>query len=172
MIEFTLGGSRMFVYSLRASTLKFFAVVCVALTALITMIAFIPSYDGGGMEYITTGNEKEINYDKIKTDADRVKFLEQFGWKVIPTPVESVKITIPDEFDKIFMGYNEIQKRQGLDLSKYKRKDVMRYTYEISNYEGEEGKVYANIIVYRNRVIGGDVCAARADGFIHGFEKP
>ena len=32
----------MFIYSLRASTLKFFAVVCVALVTLITLIAFVP----------------------------------------------------------------------------------------------------------------------------------
>ncbi len=162
----------MFVYSLRASTLKFFAVVCVALTALIAMIAFIPGYGGGEMSYITTGSEKEISYDKIKTNQDRIDFLAQFGWKVNGEPVETADITIPKEFDKIFTGYNEIQKRQGLDLSKYKNKNVTRYTYEISNYEGEEGKVYANIIVYRNKVIGGDICSADVKGFIHGFEKP
>ena len=136
------------------------------------MITFIPEYDGGELGYITTGKESEISYDKIKTDADRARFLSQFGWQIVATPIESVEITIPDQFDKIFTGYNEIQKRQGLDLSKYKRKKVMRYTYEITNYEGEEGKVYANILVYKNNVIGGDICSARVDGFIHGFEKP
>lgn len=161
----------MFVYSLRASTLKFFAVVCVALTALITMITFIPSYDGGELGYITTGKEEKISYDKIKTEQDRVGFLSQFGWSVGSEPVEVAEITIPSEFDKIFMGYNEIQKRQGLDLSKYKNKTVTRYTYEVTNYEGAEGKVYANILVYRNKVIGGDICSADASGFIHGFEK-
>ena len=162
----------MFVYSLRASTLKFFAVICVALTALITMIAFIPGYDGGELGYITTGNQKEISYDKIKTNEDRVNFLSQFGWQVKGEPVESAEIIIPEQFDKVFTGYNEIQKRQGLDLSKYKNKNVMRYTYEITNYKGEDGKVYANVIVYRNKVIGGDVCSADVNGFIHGFERP
>jgi hypothetical protein len=161
----------MFVYSLRASTLKFFAVVCVALTALITMITFIPSYDGGELGYITTGKQEKINYDKIKTEEDRVGFLSQFGWSVKGAPVEVAEITVPSEFDKIFTGYNEIQKRQGLDLSKYKNKTVTRYTYEISNYDGAEGKVYANILVYRNKVIGGDICSADTNGFIHGFEK-
>jgi hypothetical protein len=161
----------MFVYSLRASTLKFFAVVCVALTALITMITFIPEYDAGELGYITTGKEEKISYDKIKTEEDRAGFLAQFGWKVSAEPVEVSEIKIPDEFDKIFTGYNEIQKRQGLDLSKYKNKTVTRYTYEITNYEGAEGKVYANILVYRNKVIGGDICSADASGFIHGFEK-
>jgi len=37
--------------------------------------------------------------------------------------------------------------------------------------EPAEGKVYANILVYRNKVIGGDICSADASGFIHGFEK-
>ena len=161
----------MFVYSLRASTLKFFAVVCVALTALITMITFIPGYDGGDLGYITTGTQKEINYDKIKTNEDRVNFLSQFGWQVNSEPVETAEIVIPEEFDKIFTGYNEIQKRQGLDLSKYKKKNVMRDTYEVNNYKGEDGKVYANVIVYRNRVIGGDICSADVNGFIHGFER-
>ncbi len=161
----------MFVYSLRASTLKFFAVVCVALTALITMITFIPSYDGGELGYITTGKQEKINYDKIKTEEDRVGFLSQFGWSVKGAPIEVAEITVPSEFDKIFTGYNEIQKRQGLDLSKYKNKTVTRYTYEISNYDGAEGKVYANILVYRNKVIGGDICSADANGFIHGFDK-
>ena len=161
----------MFVYSLKASTLKFFAVVCVALTALVMMITFIPSYDGGEIKYITTGNETEINYSKIKTNEDRIAFLAQFGWKVEETPVEEIEVTVPEKFDKVFTGYNEIQKRQGLDLSKYKGKTVMRYTYEITNYDGDSGKVYANVIVYRNKVIGGDICSANIGGFIHGFEK-
>ena len=161
----------MFVYSLKASTLKFFAVVCVALTALITMITFIPSYDGGELKYITTGAEGEINYSKVKTNDDRVAFLSQFGWTVNPVAVEEIEVNIPEKFDKVFVGYNEIQKRQGLDLSKYKGKKVMRYTYEITNYTDSSERVYANIIVYRNNVIGGDVCSANVGGFIHGFEK-
>lgn len=161
----------MFVYSLKASTLKFFAVVCVAVTALVMMIAFIPSYDGGELKYITTGNEAEIRYSKIKTNEDRIAFLAQFGWSVAETPVEEMEVTVPEAFDKVFTGYNEIQKRQGLDLSKYKGKKVMRYTYEVTNYEKGGGKVYANILVYRNNVIGGDICSANVGGFIHGFQK-
>ena len=71
----------------------------------------------------------------------------------------------------MFVSYNEIQKQQGLDLIKYKNKEVMRYTYEITNYEGYSGTVYATLIVYRNKVIGGDVCSADVKGFIHGFIK-
>ena len=109
----------MFVYSMRASTLKFFAVVCVALVALITLIAFVPSYEA---EYASTaaGESVVISYDKIKSNEDRINFLSQLGWQVKGEPVSVEKVTVPDTFDKILMGYNEIQKGQGLDLMKYK----------------------------------------------------
>ena len=157
----------MFIYSLRASTLKFFGVVCVALAALITLIAFIPTYDADA----AAGTTVSYNYEKIKNDDDVEKFLGQFGWKVGAEPHESVEVTIPDEFDKIFTAYNELQKQQGLDLSRYKRKKVMRYTYVIENYPDYEGTVYANVLVYRNKVIGGDICSADVEGFLHGFEN-
>jgi hypothetical protein len=86
--------------------------------------------------------------------------------------VETREVTIPAQFDKVFAGYNELQKSQGLDLSKYKKKTVTRHTFTVTDYEGYEGTVYANVLVYRNRVIGGDICSADVSGFIHGFEKP
>jgi len=158
----------MFIYSVKASTLKFFAVVCVSLVAVITLIAFVPAYGEG---ILAASKDGEINYTGVKTNEDRIEFLSQFGWEVKGEPIETCDVTIPSEFDKIFTGYNEIQKRQGLDLSDYKKKKVTRYTYEVTNYEGANGVVYANILVYRNRVIGGDICSADVKGFIHGFEK-
>ena len=159
----------MFVYSLRASTVKFFGVLCVALVALITLIAFVPENDGA----ISTGaknTETTVNYEKIKSNDDRRDFLKQFGWETGDEPVEVRDVTIPYEFDKIFGGYNEIQRAQGLDLAKYKKKTVKRFTYEIKNYQGYDGTVYANILVYRNRVIGGDICSADRSGFVFGFD--
>lgn len=158
----------MFIYSLRAGTLKFFAVLCVALVTLITLIAFVPTL---GADSQSVASKAEIDYTGIKTNEDRIAFLAQFGWEVKAAAAESEEVTIPAEFDKIFTGYNEIQKRQGLDLSDYKKKKVMRYTYEVTNYAGADGTVYANLLVYRNRVIGGDICSADVKGFIHGFEK-
>ena len=80
-------------------------------------------------------------------------------------------MTIPSEFDRVFVSYNELQKRQGLDLSKYKRKEMTRFTYIITNYPEYDGVVYANLLVYRNKVVGGDVCSADVNGFLHGFKK-
>ncbi len=159
----------MFIYSMRASTIKFFAIVCVSLALLITLIAFVPTYASEGTEEV--GATVSYNFEKIKSNDDRINFLAQFGWEAEAEPISEKEVTIPDEFDKIFAEYNELQKKQGLDLSSFKKKNVMRYTYVIKNYEGYEGKVYANILIYRGNVIGGDICSADVNGFVHGFEK-
>lgn len=161
----------MFIYSLRAGTIKLVGVVCVALTVLITLIAFVPTYAVSSQTSAGVGEKKEISYDKIKTEEDVVKFLSQFGWTVEASPTEVKTVTIPAEFDKVFAAYNEMQKEQGLNLSKYKNKEVTRYTFAVTNYEGYEGRVLANVLVYRNRVIGGDICSADLSGFVHGFER-
>ena len=158
----------MFIYSMRASTIKFFGIVCVSLVALITLIAFVPTYAVDSQE---TGISVSYNYEKIKSNEDRINFLKQFGWEVESEPTSEKEVLIPEEFDKIFTGYNEIQRKQGLDLSDFKKKNVMRYTYVVTNYPDYNGTVYANILVYRNNVIGGDICSADVNGFVHGFEK-
>lgn len=161
----------MFVYTLRANTLKFFSIIGVALIALVSLILFVPGYDVATTGAILQEKEK-IRYDKIKNNDDQLEFLAQFGWECGEAPIEEVTLDIPTEFDKIMKTYNEIQKQQGLDLEKYSGKNVRRVTYEITNYPGVEGKVLANIILYKNRVIGGDICSSDVNGFIHGFAKP
>jgi len=164
-------GCLMFVYTLRANTLKFFSILGIALIVLVSLIVFVPRYEITTTSTIHAEKQK-IKYDKIRNDEDRVEFLKQFGWEANETPTEEVTLTIPAEFDRIMKTYNELQKQQGLDLEKYKGKNVSRYTYEITNYPSVSGKVLANLIVYKNRVIAGDICSTDVNGFIHGFAAP
>ena len=161
----------MFVYSLRATTVKLVGVICVALTVLITLIAFVPTYSISTQPGTLGDAPVSYSYDKIRSAEDAASFLSQFGWTVGAEPTEVKTVTIPREFDKVFSAYNELQKEQGLNLSKYKGKEVTRYTFSLTNYPEYSGTVYANVLVYRNRVIGGDVCSADIGGFLHGFEK-
>jgi hypothetical protein len=154
---------------MHADTIKFFAVICLSLTALIALIAFVPTYTTGDSQQV--GVDASYNFEKIKTNDDRINFLKQFGWEVEAEPVKEQQVVIPGEFDKIFSAYNEIQRTQGLDLSAFKKKAVMRYTYVVKNYPNYDGEVYVNILIYRNIVIGGDVCSADINGFVHGFER-
>lgn len=162
----------MFIYSLRASTLKFFGVTTAALAALVTLLFFIPASDINAAEASSElAVTESISFEKIKTAEDRIEFLRSFDWEVETTPIEEVEVTIPAEFDKIFQSYNELQKKQGFDLSKYHKKQVKRYTYRVTNYPDYVGDVYVSILMYRNRVIGGDVSSADSNGFIHGLDR-
>ena len=160
----------MFVYSIKASSLKFFGVLILSVALLVGFIAFIPTYDERAVSISSTSQDDKISYNKIKTNEDRINFLAHFGWCVEETPSEEI-VCIPGEFDKVFTEYNNLQKMQGLNLEKYKNREVTRYTYVITNYEGYNGKVYANILVYKNKIVGGDVCSADPNGFLHGFDK-
>lgn len=160
----------MFIYSFHANTIKFFAVICLSLTALISLIVFVPTYAQQN-DAAQVGIDASYNYEKIKSNSDRINFIKQFGWEVEAQPLREQQVVIPAEFDKIFAAYNEIQRAQGLDLSSFKKKNVMRYTYTVTNYPNYDGTVYVNILVYRNVVIGGDVCSADVNGFVHGFER-
>ena len=102
----------------------------------------------------------------------RVKFLQDFGWNVTTSPKESGRVRIPEESSEVFDRYNTLQKGQGYDLSTYAGKTVMRYVYQINNYPGATEPVYATLLVYKNRIIGGDVTDTSAKGHIRGFKMP
>lgn len=155
----------MFIFSIKASTIKLITVIGASVIALVILLTMIPVYEPNASSLMYS-SANSYNYTNVKTNDDRLGFLTQFGWTVDSEPLEERKVTIPSEFDRIFICYNDLQRQQGLDLAKYKNKDVMRYTYKINNYPDYDGTVYANIIVYRGKVIGGDVCSADVNGFV------
>ena len=159
----------MFIYSVKASTVRFFGVLLLSVITLVTLVALVPAAEPtmGSILYSPVAG---INFSKIRTNDDRVAFLSQFGWEVEALPKEEVSVTIPSEFDRVFVGYNQLQKQQGLDLSKYRRKTVMRYTYVVKNFPDAEETVLANLLVYRGKVIGGDLCTENPQGFVRGFD--
>ncbi|MBR5366307.1 MAG: DUF4830 domain-containing protein [Clostridia bacterium] len=161
----------MFVCTVRASTLKFFGVIAVSLAILCAVVLSVPEYVPVSTKAITAAAE-QYRYKGLKSKDDAVSFLAQFGWEVDPEPLEVTKIRIPEEFDKVMKSYNELQRGQGLDLAKYRGKEVTRYTFRVTNYPDYKGDVMANVIVWHNRAVGGDICSSDVTGFIHGFERP
>ncbi|MBR6545660.1 MAG: DUF4830 domain-containing protein [Clostridia bacterium] len=155
----------MFICSVRASTLKFAAVAALSLALLVSILVL------GGDRLVATAETASVSYVGIDTNEKRMRFLESFGWKVGEEVISEESFQIPERFDRVLSGYNEIQKAQGLDLSRYRKKKVTRFVYEVLNYEGYDGKVYATLVVYRDRVIAADIASADPRGFISGLEK-
>ena len=102
----------------------------------------------------------------------RVQFLKDFGWEVVTSPTQTGQVKIPRDTTEVFDRYNNLQKSQGYDLSSYAGKNVMRYVYEVRNYPGATQPVYATLLVYKDKVIGGDVTDTAAKGHIRGFKMP
>ena len=124
----------------------------------------------GGEESAVAANA--VNPEKIKTEEDRVALLESYGWKVSAEPLEFMEVQIPEEFDEAYTKYNEIQKAQGMNLTEYAGKRVMKYSYAVENHPSGEDGVVATLLIYKNRLIGGDVASAKMDGFMQGLARP
>ena len=152
----------MFIYSMRASSVKFFSVIALTLAVLVGLLVF------GGRGDAVYASSVEVDFSGIKTNEDRVAFISQFGIKVEDEPTETVEFRVPDNFDRVISGYNEIQKKQGLNIEKYKNKKVTRYTYEIKDYEidGKQTDAVVNLVIYKGTVVACDISSASPDGFV------
>lgn len=155
----------MFIYTFKASKIKFFAVVLLAVASLLALITLVPGYGDAGTVAAVT-----IDYNNIRTDEDRIGFIESFGYTVVGLASEC-EVRVPDDFDAVYTKYNDLQRSQGLNLKKYAGKSLTRYSYYLTDYSGYDGKVMITLLVYKNRIVGGDVCGVHGEGFMHGFEK-
>lgn len=118
-------------------------------------------------------SETTANTVTLETNTQREEYLTSLGWE-FNTDCTEKQVKIPAEFNDTYRRYNEIQLSQGFDLEPYKGLEVTVYTYEITNYEGYENRdcVFANLLVYENALIGGDVCSTSvSDGFMQTLQK-
>lgn len=129
----------------RKAMLYFAAVV----TILLVTFAFV---------YFASGEE----------NAGNIEFLQNYGWKVDKNAIETEEFTIPEEFDRVYESYNELQKKAGLDLEPYKGKKAKRYTYTVKNYPRDTGgEVRANVVTVDGKCVAGDIMTVSLDGFMH-----
>lgn len=159
----------MFIYSVKTSKTKIAAVILAIIVAAAAIIMTVAK-----KEAQPTNDDSLISY-MAEDAAQRTAFLSQFGWQISDDPIEVSEVIIPAEFDTGYTQYNEMQKAQGLDLEPYKGLRAKRWTYDVLNYPGYEGKsgfVQANLIVYEGRIIGGDICSLEQGGFMQGFDFP
>ena len=137
-------------------------IAAVAVVAAIALLAALGGGDSAPTASMSTAPAADTN------DA-RVKFLTDLGWEGTPAPTESGEIRIPKAGDQVFDRYNELQKSQGYDLNKYAGKKVMRYVYQINTFPDAKEPVYATVLVYRDRIIGGDITDTTPGGRVQGF---
>lgn len=154
----------MFVISLKSKHLRniFALLVAVVLTVI------------GGIVYVSSTESMPVSKIgsvsmKAETPEERLNFFRQFSYIASENPVEVKEVVIPNEFDETYEEYNELQKKQGLDLTPYRGVRVKSWSYEILNYPGYEntdGLIRGNLLTYNGVVIACDICNISLDGFM------
>lgn len=107
----------------------------------------------------------------VSTNAKRVEFAASVGCIVDETAISQKRVRIPDEFSDVYKKYNELQRQAGYDLGGYKGCDVTLYTYKVTKGGIAGQETVINLIVYKDRVIGGDISSVELDGKMLPLEK-
>ncbi len=169
----------MFVCSLKVQKLKVVALSILCAAVLGTALTFITGREDNAEDLtVAAVSGRDIRFDGIKTDEDVENFISSLGIEVKTPPVKNAKVDLPRVFDAVYAKYNDIQKQQGFDLSKYCGKTLDRYTYEMTNYplaaetatEGTQNvKVYLTLFRYKDKIVGGDISSRDNGGFVTTF---
>ena len=148
----------MFIYTAKLSKGKMAIVAAIAAAVILLMILLMNR---------GTGTSMETTAPKLSTPEARVEYLASCGYTVSPEPLRTQEVLIPKEFTEVYDQYNSLQQSQGFDLLKYRGKRVMQYVYAIENWPEENSDpVYATLLVYKNKLIGGDISRGGEDGFL------
>lgn len=155
----------MFIWSFRMSKRELI-IIAVGVAAFIVAAVLLIGAAGSKSASVPTGKNLTVN---AAAEQSGKSFVEQFGWQVEPEPISIREVTLPSVMDDALAGYNQIQLRQGFDLTSLCGERVKLWTYAVTNYP-VEGEVVANIMIKDGVVVGGDISSSEIDGFSHGFD--
>lgn len=137
----------MFVFRIKRKRL---VILLTAVLLVVTAIIIFVNTDLTPVDDYAEVNSKSYSL-KATNKNDRIGFFEKLGIKVTDEAVDEV--TIPQQFNSVYESYNELQKKCGLNLSRYAGKTAKRYTY------GTDDGKKAVILVFKNRIIGGHIAS-------------
>ena len=111
------------------------------------------------------GGDKETEVITAATNEERMAYLEALGWQVEPQPIETLDLQLPEKLEGEWDAYAKLQKGQGLPFSEFAGQAVKRYTYTVTNYPEIPQGVQANLYLWGDQIIGGDIIATGQGGF-------
>lgn len=111
------------------------------------------------------GGDKETEVITAATNEERVAYLEGLGWQVEPQPIETLDLQLPEKLEGEWDAYAKLQKGQSLPFSEFAGQAVKRYTYTVTNYPEIPQGVQANLYLWGDQIIGGDVIFTGQGGF-------
>lgn len=95
---------------------------------------------------------------------DMKSFFSAFGHEAERLPSKTETIFLPETPTEAFISYNKLQKPLGLSLVNFRGTKIKRYSFVIKNHkESIKGTVFGNLLVHKNRIIGGDITLPNGD---------
>lgn len=152
----------MMIYTAKLNKKLLFSVLAVIIIVILALIFGLPSKN----ESMTT-----LSQAKLKNEEEIMDYVKKLGFVISEGTLTSKEAVLPKEFDETYDKYNELQKSCGFDLEKYKGKTVTIYTVEATNHPDSDC-VLVELMLYKNKLIGGSVYTKDLDGFMHGLEMP
>lgn len=138
----------MLTVALKADKKKLIAGLFIVIIALAVVIMMTVSSKTGYTVHTQSGK----SYNTKAEDTKQIDgFLSQFLLKSDGL-VSKQQITIPIEFNKAYESYNQLQIKQGLDLSRYKGFNCVLCVYDLKDSDD-----YISLLIYEDRVVGGHI---------------
>ena len=154
----------MFIVTAKVPKRRFLLLGILASLSVVLFLALLHGRLGGGA----------AQHDALRAESDaaRAAFLAARGWEVEPEPVESVRLTLPQELVEPYLSYNELQLQQGFDLTPYLGQTLERFTYQVTNHPTHTHGCQADLYLHHGIVVAGDVICTGEGGFISTLEFP
>lgn len=140
----------MFVFNIKLSRSKKLLRSAALTVAVLTAACAAVSLSAGRRADTATCDEVGAYSLRVKDDGDAKAFLKQFGLNAVQKTGEE-RVVIPERFNSVYERYNDLQKRVGLDLTRYKGKAALKQTYLLKS----SGSRFAVLLLCDGRVAGG-----------------
>ena len=118
------------------------------------------------------GGDKEAEVITAATNEERVAYLEGLGWQVLPEPVATMDLQLPEDLKAQWGDYLKLQTQQGMPMADCAGQVVRRFTYTVTNYPDVPDGVQVNLFTCGDRLVGGDIIATGENGFQTGLTFP
>lgn len=105
----------------------------------------------------------------LPDEASRLAYIRSLGYTPAGPAQVQETVTIPQWFDPTYAAYNTQLRRAGFDLSSWRGYEVTRYTYLLQDGSDQGEPLQLHLLLWEDRLIGGDVCSPLAGGFLTGL---
>ena len=81
-------------------------------------------------------------------------------------------VCVGETLEEPYLSYNDLQRSQGFDLTRYCGQTLSRYTYVVTNYPDASLPCQADLYVCDGALAAGDIVCTGENGFMAGLAFP